>query len=270
MVVPDLTNPVLAPIVRAIEEAMWEAGLACLVTDTDNRTDRETALVEELVARRCEGLIVASASRGSAAIAGLAERDLPVVLVTREPDDHDFPFVGADDAGGARRAVEHLVALGHRHIAHLAGPGHLSTSVRRERAFREECDSRGIERPAVVHGSGFTVEGGIEATSRLLDDHPDVTGVVAGNDMMALGAYEALDRAGRRCPDDVSIVGHNDMPFMARVDPPLTTVSIPQHRIGTVAAAMLLQLRAGRIPQPRRRLVETTLVLRRSTGSPPR
>lgn len=268
IVLPDLTNPVLAPMVRAIEETLWAAGLACLVTDTDNRTDHEAALVTELVARRCEGLIVASAARTSRAVADLADTDLPVVLVTREPDGSGLPFVGADDATGVRSAVRHLVGLGHRRIGHLGGPEHLSTTVRRTRAFLDTCDDDDIRNPAVVHGPGFTIAGGVETMERMLADRPDVTAVIAGNDMMALGAYEVAERSGRRIPEDLSVVGHNDMPLMARVDPPLTTVSIRQELVGTTAAAMLLDLRAGGSPEPRRRLIETMLIERRSTAPP--
>jgi LacI family transcriptional regulator len=265
VVVPDLTNPVLAPIVRAIQETLWVEGLACLVTDTDNRIDMESTFVAELEARRCEGLIVATATRDSAAVARLVAGDVPVVLVTREPDDSTLPYVGGDDEAGVEAAIGHLVDLGHRRIAHLAGPERLSTTVHRVRAFRAACVARSIEPGPILHGSGYTVEGGLETMRLLLAAHPDITAVVAGNDMMALGAYDALDEAGKRCPDDISIVGHNDMPFMARVNPPLTTVAIPQSQIGVTAAEMLLELRGGTIPDPMRRLIPTRLVVRGST-----
>lgn len=265
VVIPDLTNPVLAPIVRSIEETLLEYGLACLVTDTDNREDRETALVAELEARRCEGLIIATAGRHSPAMSRLADTGTPAVLVTREPDGSRLPYVGADDAGGVTSAVEHLAGLGHRRIGHLAGPDHLSTTHIRVYAFREACVAAGIETASIAHGSGFTIEGGVESMRTLLDDTPGITAVVAGNDMMALGAYDVMAERGVRCPDDISVVGHNDMPFMSRVDPPLTTVAIPQSEIGVTAAHMLLELRAGRLPEPPRRLIPTRLVVRGST-----
>lgn len=265
VVVPDLTNPVLAPIVRAIQETLWPHGLACLVTDTDNRIDMESTFVTELEARRCEGLIIATATRDSAAVSRLTSGDVPVVLVTREPDDSPFPYVGADDEAGVEAAVSHLAGLGHRHIAQLAGPRDVSTTIHRVKAFRAACTVNGIETGPILHGSGYTVDGGRETMRLVLAEHPHVTAVVAGNDMMALGAYDALDEAGKRCPDDISIVGHNDMPFMARVDPPLTTVAIPQSEIGVTAAEMLLDLRAGKAPDPPRRLIPTRLVVRGST-----
>ncbi len=271
VVVPDLTNPVLPPIVRGIEAVLWESGLACLLADTDNRPERETALVDELRARRCEGLIVATATRTSAAVAGLAHGDLPTVLVTRETDERTLPLVAGDDAHGVEALLGHLVKLGHERIAHVTGPLDLSATVRREAAFRAALAAhRPAQEPVVLHGAAFTIPAGRQATAELLRARPDVTAILAGNDMIALGCYEALADAGLRCPWDVSVAGHNDMPLVSRVSPPLTTVAIPQHDIGAAAARTLLALLSGAAPVARRQLLPTTLIARGSTGPPKR
>ena len=266
MVVPDLTNPVLPPIVRGIEEVLWEAGLACLLADTDNRPDREAVLVDELLARRCEGLIVATATRTSATVAGLAAGDLPTVLVTRDTDAGALPLVAGDDAAGVTAAVRHLTDLGHARIVHVTGPRDLSTTVRREAAFRAAMLARDPSaEPRVLHGEAFTVPAGRAATAELLRDRRGITAILAGNDMIALGGYEALAAAGLRCPDDISVVGHNDMPLLAQVAPPLTTVAIPQREIGAAAARTLLALLAG-TDVAARQLLPTALVVRASTA----
>jgi len=270
VVVPDLTNPVLPPIVRGVEEVLWRAGLACLLADTDNRPERETALIDELRARRCEGLIVATATRTSPAVADLAHSDVPTVLVTRETDARSLPLVAGDDAGGVDDAVGHLAGLGHERIAHLTGPSNLSTTVRREAAFRAAMAAHPpAEEPVVLHGEAFTIPSGRELTAELLRIRGDVTAILAGNDMIALGCYQAIGEAGLRCPEDISIVGHNDMPLMAQVDPPLTTVAIPQRDIGAQAARTLLALIAGGIGVAERTLLATQLVVRGSTGPAP-
>jgi LacI family transcriptional regulator len=262
--VPDLTNPVIPPIVRGAEEALWEVGMACLLADTDNDPGREAALIEELRARRCEGLIVASATRDSEAVAALADADVATVLVTRGIDAGGLPLVAADDAAGVRAVVAHLLELGHERIAHVTGPRELSTTERRLRAVREAAGDA-----PVVFGDGFTIAAGERAAAELLRAHPDVTAIVAGNDMIALGCYAALAAAGLRCPDDVSVTGHNDMPFVARAQPPLTTVAIPARELGAEAARVLLtRLRGNDVPE--RVLLETRLILRGSTGAPAR
>lgn len=271
VIVPDLINPVLPPIVRGIEETLWEEGLACLLGDTDNRPEREEAFVEEMQARRCEGLVIATATRDSAAVTRLAQTDMPTVLVTRETDNSSMPFVAGDDAAGVAASVDHLVALGHEEIAYLAGPPELATTVRRKRAFLAAMERHrpGCE-PLVVHGTGFTTPAGHKAALEVLHTDRPLTAILAGNDMMALGVYESLAEAGLRCPEDVSVAGHNDMPFMGQINPPLTTVAIPQYQVGVEAARMLLAVRQGSRPDPYRRLLPTSLVVRGSTASPPR
>lgn len=267
IVVPDLTNPVIAPIVRGVEEALWSAGFACLLADTDNSPEREATLIAELLARRCEGLIVATATRADDAVRELAGReDTPTVLVTRGTDDGALPFVAGDDALGVTAAVEHLVALGHTRIAHLTGPLDLQTTVRRLAAFRAALPD-GVVR----HGPAFTIEAGRTLADDLLrlPGGREVTAVLAGNDMIALGCLEAFVHAGLRCPDDISLVGHNDMPMVDRVQPPLTTVSIPQREIGAEAARMLLARLSGEAAGAERRLLPTRLVVRASTAPPP-
>lgn len=270
VIIPDLINPVLPPIVRGIEETLWEEGLACLLADTDNRPEREEAFIEEMSARRCEGLVIATAARNSAAVDRLAAADMPTVLVTRETDNCSMPFVAGDDAAGVAASVDHLVGLGHEEIAYLAGPPDLATTVRRKAAFLAAMERHrpGYE-PLVVHGTGFTTPAGHKAALEVLHADRPVTAILAGNDMMALGVYASLAEAGLRCPDHISVAGHNDMPFMAQIDPPLTTVAIPQYQVGVEAARMLLAVRQGSRPDPYRRLLPTTLVVRGSTAPPP-
>ena len=121
--------------------------------------------------------------------------------------------------------------------------------------------------PLVVRGDNFTSPAGHAAALDVLKVGA-VTAFLAGNDMMALGVYRALDELGLECPTDISVVGHNDMPFMDQVDPPLTTVSVPQVEVGTEAARLLLALRAGDDPAERRVLLPTELVVRASTAPP--
>ncbi len=271
VVVPDLANPVIPPIVRGIENVLWTVGIACLLADTDNDGEREAALITELRDRHCDGLVVSTATRAGATVAALAKDGLPTVLVTRDIDAGSLPFVGADDAAGVRAAVTHLANLGHRRIAHLTGPPALSTTAVRLSAFEEAVRRRGFDPSDVLvsHGDGFTVDAGRELAAEMLAGRSDITAIVAGNDMIALGCYHALAEAGRRCPDDVSIVGHNDMPMVDSLQPPLTTVAIPQYEIGRRAASRMLEFLSGNAIGASRDLLPAELVIRGSTTSAP-
>jgi LacI family transcriptional regulator len=270
VVIPDLTNPVLPPIVRGIEETLWRAGLACLVADTDNDPEREAVAVSELQARRCDGLVVASATRESATVRALAAAGPAAVLVTRDVDGAGLSFVGGDDAAGVEAALNHLAGLGHERIGYLAGPADLSTTHTRLRAVRRAMAAAAPAGDLVVaHAGAYTVGAGRRAAADLIASRPDLTAILAGNDMVAIGVYEALAAAGLRCPADVSVAGHNDMPLVDKLEPPLTTVAIPQYEIGVAATQLLLErLNGDDGAAPERRLLPTRLVVRGSTAPP--
>jgi LacI family transcriptional regulator len=271
VVVPDLTNPVIPPIVRGIESVLWTAGIACLLADTDNEVEREAVLVDELLARRCEALIVATATRDSATVNALAGGEVPTVLVTRDIDSHALPLVAGDDASGVEAAVAHLAELGHRELAHVTGPLELSTTTRRLRALESAASRLDVDLSGrIVHGDAFTAEAGRRAASELLGRDRCFTAILAGNDLVALGCLAALAEAGLRCPEDVSIVGHNDTPMVANLAPPLTTVAIPQREIGARAAQLILDRLDGKPVAAEPVLLPTELVVRGSTAPPPR
>lgn len=272
IVVPDLTNPVVPPIVRGIEAVLWGSGIACVLADTDNSPEREAQLVAELRDRRCDGFIVSSATRSSPVPAELAADGIPAVLVTRGTDRACLPLVTSDDASGIDAVVAHLHELGHRRLAYVAGPPELSTTVTRRDAFVAAVARRGLDPSGIrlTSCAAYTAAAAAPVVHDLLVSDPQVTAIVAGNDMIALGCFVALEEAGLSCPEDVSVVGFNDMPLVDRLKPALTTVSIPQHEIGTAAASLLLERIAGRSETTASVLLPTLLMVRDSTSGPRR
>jgi LacI family transcriptional regulator len=188
--------------------------------------------------------------------------------VNRQTEHLDVSAVAGDDATGIARTVDHLVGLGHRDIAHVAGPLSVSTGAVRLRAFRTAMQGHGLPDDRVVEAEAYSEGAGHAAMLELLSgDRP--TAVVAGNDLLAIGCYDALAETGLTCPDDVSVVGFNDMPFIARLQPPLTSVRVPQYELGVEAARLLLDRLSGRTVTPRVVLLPVQLVVRGSTAPPP-
>jgi LacI family transcriptional regulator len=268
LVIPDLTNPLFPPIVRGIEDVLGPAGYNAWIVNTDNDPDRELAQIESLRFRQVEGLIVATARLEHPFLDGLAAAGLPLVLVNRRMSRGDIPSVTADDAAGVALAMAHLVELGHRRIAHLAGPQHTSTGRTRANAFRQALADHDLpDEPALrVECASWTELAGAAGLRELLDAGVDCTAILAGNDLIALGCYDALAERGARCPDDISIVGFNDMPYADKLNPPLTTVRIPHYAIGAEGAQLLLD----RLRDPHRHtrsvVLPLTLVVRGSTA----
>jgi len=141
----------------------------------------------------------------------------------------------------------------------------------RERTHLEAMRAAGLDAPPeqIRFGAYFTEQEGARACDELLDTAPELTAILAGNDLMAIGCYDTLEARGLSCPEDISIVGFNDMPFVDRLRPPLTSVRIPQREIGQVAAELLLEQLGGGDEPAAEILLEPTLIVRGST-TPPR
>jgi LacI family transcriptional regulator len=267
LVIPDLTNPLFPPIVRGIEKVLAEAGYSAWIVNTDNDPAREERQVESLRSRQVEGLIIATARRTHPLLVRLHQQGVRMVLVNRRVDKLDLPAVTADDDAGVAMAVGHLATLGHTRIAHLAGPTDTSTGVARARAFRHAIQDHGLaDDPALIVEAGYWSETeGATALRTLLERGIRFTAIVAGNDLIALGCYDVFAELGIRCPGDISVVGFNDMPFLDKMNPPLTTVRIPQYEIGGEAARLLLDTIDDPERHARSVLLPPSLVLRAST-----
>jgi LacI family transcriptional regulator len=268
MLVPDLANPVFAPIVAGVEAALAERQYAVLVAHARNDM-RALELVEGLAARRAEGLILATAHAADPVLARLIELGLPTVLVNRGDPDGRLSAVTPDDREGMRLIVRHLVGMGHRRVGHLAGPQDVSTGFLRAEGFRSAMAEAGLTPGPVVPADAYTREAGERAAKQLMARDGGLTAIAAANDLIALGALRALSARGLSCPGDISVSGHNDMPLVDMVQPPLTTIRIFHDRIGREGARLLLD----RIARPEAALIEIRtapeLIVRASTAAPP-
>jgi LacI family transcriptional regulator len=270
VLIPDLTNPLFPPIVRGIEDRLGAAGYTPLIVNTDNDPERERSHIEAMLARQVDGLIAATARLDVTVLTEAAAAGIPLVLVNRSLEDGSAAAVTVDDRKGIGLAVDHVAGLGHRLIGHVAGPQNVSTGHLRHLGFTEAIHEAGLTvDPGHVSCAGaFTEPEGARACAAVLEHEPRVTAIVAANDRLAMGCYDTLARLGLTCPSDVSIVGFNDMPFIDRLQPPLTSVRVPQREIGSTAAELLLaQLSDGGDPA-RQILLDPELVVRASTAPP--
>lgn len=270
ILLPDLTNPLFPPITRGIEDALIAAGYTAVIANTDNDPRREARQLAALRSRQVDGFIVATALRSDPQLAELSEQRVPIVLVNRRVESLPIPAVTGDDQSGVEQAVRHLARLGHRRIAHLAGPGNTSTGHGRRRAFKQAVEDAGLAAdPALIVPSGsFTEAAGAAALDVLLDSGAEFSAVVAGNDLIALGCYDVMERRGLSCPGDLSLIGFNDMPFIDKLKPPLTTVRVPHTAIGAEAARLLLQRITDPAAPPKSVTFPVTLIERGSTARP--
>jgi LacI family transcriptional regulator len=269
MVVPDIMSLLFPPILQGVEATLLKEGYMTIVANSANDPARHRRILSGMLEHQVDGLILATATLRDPVLDEGIEARVPVVLINRTDESGRAPAVLNDDIRGIGLAVRHLAALGHRRIAHVAGPRWLSTGMMRLRGFRLAVDELSLaegKRP-VIEAGAFTREAGRAACLELIANHPDITAIVAANDLLALGCYDAFDERRISCPGYISVTGYNDAPFVDMVSPPLTTVRIDQHEMG-VAAARLLLARMNGEEIAADTLMRPELVQRRSTAVP--
>ena len=250
VIVPDITNPFFALLVRAVERAAREADLQVLLVDTGERSDEEERAVRTL-GPEVDGLIVVSPRKLHRSI---EHADTPTVFVNRPVTGR--ASVVMRSAAAAADALRHLAALGHDRLVYVGGPkGSWAAGERREAVLRTGKSS-GIDVVA-IQAEAPTVEAASAAVDAILGQ--GATAVMAFNDQLALGIIAGLVRRGVRVPDDISVVGCDDVPMAEMVAPPLTTISMPTAEAGAAAVALLTD-------EPRTVELSGSLVVRGSTG----
>ena len=272
LIVTDIENPYFPQLVRAVEDAARDEGYAILLCNASDDPEREAFYLDLLVDRRVDGLIIAASSLGVRHQEWLAAARLPVVLVNTAAPDVDLPSIMSDNREGGRLAAGHLLGLGHRRFGYLMAPPRNVDAPDRLAGVRQALAEAGLGQDAPVVTTGEPLVGGGEAAMlEMVDRAPDVSAVVAYNDLMAIGALRALRQLGRRVPLDVSIVGFDDVAFAAYVDPPITTISQGTIEMGRWAVAQLARrLRSGNDLEPAASVrLPVHLVVRGSTGPAP-
>ncbi len=228
LLVSDVTNPFYFGIIRGAELAAHHAGVAITLIDSQESRSLERRLVEHTLPS-VDGLIVASSRVSDTDLRAVAKQ-VPVVILNRQVNG--LACVLPDTRSGMQQAVDHLVGLGHRRMAYLAGPPTSWADGQRWRTFRDACLGLGV----VNHRCGPvspTVRGGEEAVDEVLRE--PVTAVVAYNDLVAIGLMRALTRRGVRVPQDISVMGFDNTFASDLVTPGLTTVAAPLTALGEQA-----------------------------------
>jgi LacI family transcriptional regulator len=268
LIMPDISNPYYAEIARGIEDAISRQGHTLVTCNTDRKPDRISHSVALLREKQVDGIILGGGGTLDASrFAALRDCGTRVVLIGRYAVD--LPAVRVDNVKGAREAAAHLLALGHRRVAVLAGPKISTTTVDRLAGFRQAFDEFGLPFPSrwLLYGD-LRPESGLEAAERLFATRRAPTAILAINDQMAIGAMRGILRRGLEIPRQVSVIGFDDIALASFVTPALTTMALPLHQMGVAAGEMILRSLAG-MEQPKEAWFTPTLVVRESSAEPP-
>ncbi len=266
LVMPDMTNPFFTTLAHGVETAAREVGISLLIANSDEQEDEERRLVQVLLQRQVDGILIIPAGAGAETIGQCRAHGVPVVVVDRRPAISGVDVVRADSEGGALQLGRLLAGLGHRHMAVLTGPASVPTAVDRAAWFSWALvEESGLPAPAVAHGA-FTIESGHAMTLSVMDHAPRPTALFAANNFIAIGVQHGLVELGLRVPDDVAVVGLDDLPQAMVTFPFLTVAAQPAFELGHRSVGVFLDRLADPGRPAQEVVLPTEIVIRRSSG----
>jgi LacI family transcriptional regulator len=272
LIVADLGNPFVAPVIRGFGRAVQRHGLLPVIAETEDDSARLRTVIDDLLGRRVDALVITAAQlKDRPFINDLVQQHVPIVLASRRLPDVDVPTVVHDGGRGGQLAARHLYSLGHVLVGMIKGSDEIQSFLDRGDAFRTNAQALGVRVLEVEYQRHVDYMGnGREQMRLLLEANPALTGVFAQNDLMAVGAIDGIRDAGLRCPENVSVIGHDDAPLVDHIDPALTTIHTRGEELGRLAGEMVVAVLRSPSEPPQSLALLPKLITRRSTGPAPR
>ncbi|MCQ6264762.1 LacI family transcriptional regulator [Fictibacillus sp. WQ 8-8] len=238
LIVPDIVNPFFPELARAVEDTAHKLGYNVVFCNTDENAEKEEDYLEILLQKYVDGLIVASNTLTAEKVKQL---NIPVVSIDRKINA-DIPTVVVKNKSGAQKAASFLKGMGCKRIAHLSGPEHIDNAMERRAGYLEEVGSELWFDSSYIEDGNYDMKTAIKATLQLLNRHPEIDGIFAGNDVMAIGAIKAAHQFGKKVPEELAIIGFDGIALSEATTPELTTVGQPIYDMGTIVADLLVKL----------------------------
>lgn len=271
LVLPDIQNPFYVDVIRGVESYAYEHDYAVMIGNFGQDQERQKLYLDIFKSESVDGLIVAPSHGEDQQIIETIENGFHVVCIDRGLSEVDVDVVKVNNHKGAFSAVEYLIGLGHKRIAHIAGLSHIPTTVERVEGYMAAMAKHGVEvDPDLVRYSRSDYQSGADIMQELLDLESPPTAVFTANNLLTLGALKTINDNGLAIPRDISIVGFDDMYWSGSLNPPLTAVQQSGYDIGHKATELLLQ-RIGKSGGHSTNIIfETTLIERKSCQAPPK
>ncbi|MGM9534681.1 MAG: LacI family DNA-binding transcriptional regulator [Intestinibacter sp.] len=242
MIVPNIENPFFNELARVIEKEAYENGYRILLCNSDDNEEKELMNIQMLNQLKADGIIIMTNSSKTAQ--EVEKYDFPVVLVDRKfSSDKEMAVVEADNYKGGRMATEHLIKCGCKNIVCMRGPQSLSSAEQRYLGYRDICKEYGLNEQYIE--CDYSYESGLKKTKELIKKYPDVDGIIASNDMVAISVYKVISKKGYRVPEDIQIIGFDNISFSWLSTPEITTIAQPIKKMGKKAAQIIIQHKKG-------------------------
>ena len=266
MVVVAISDPFMGRIVEGVEQVAIGAGFNVILSTSQNDRQREIAVIDVLQQRRVDGIIVVASHLFDRYRHYFDRIEVPIVMIDEQEPGGVIHSVAVDDLGGARLAVEHLLALGHRRIGYVGVTNRPKSNQHRLKGYQEALQAAGITPdPTLIFASNHIEDHAKRGEASLEPlSAAGATAIFFYNDMTAIGVLSACYKRGFSVPDDLSVVGFDDIDMAAYTIPPLTTIRQPRLELGQRAMQMILDLLAGQTPE--NQLISGELVVRETTA----
>jgi DNA-binding LacI/PurR family transcriptional regulator len=265
LVVPDIQNPFYVDVVRGVEECAYQQEFAVMIGNFNQDQNKEKLYLDILQSESIDGFIVAPSHGKDQHIMQVIENGYSVVCIDRGLNGMDVDVVKVNNEAGAFGAIEYLIHLGHRKIAHITGHPQIPTTVERVAGYENAMAKHNIEIDArLIKNSKSNYQSGAALMQELLDLADPPTAVFTANNLLTLGALKTIHENGLSIPDDISIVGFDDMYWSMSLNPPLTAVRQSGYDIGNRAAQLLLKKIANPDRPTSSVVLDTELIVRQS------
>ncbi len=265
LLISDIENPFFPELIKGFETAAFQAGAETLLCSTNYDSSLAALAVRRFIESQVRGVTVMTSQLDPPLIAEMLDLEIAVLLLDGQTTRKNQGVIRVDYSRGAQQAVAHLRALGHRRIAFVTGPQNRVSAVNFQKVLLEAFHRVATPAPLLIEGNN-RIDGGEEAVRRILSGKKAPTAVLCGNDLSALGVVRALSEAGFSVPGDISVIGADDVALAQFVQPALTTIRIPRGQLGQLAFEQMEKLLRTQRRRGVETSVETSLVIRQSTG----
>lgn len=272
LLIGDLLNPFFWEIAQGVQDEVNNQQMTLTLYNLAVRPERQSQLLKQLKKSQVNGVILTGLAPFPELLEWQERQNIPVVLFNRHVLQPNVHCIVVDFENGMYRATQHLLALGHTRIGHLASPSTGEIAEARLRGIKAALVGAGLDLRSEwcpIVPPGREVGGGFQAMRMLLElpENERPTAVIAFNDIIAVGALHAVHGAGLNVPQDISIIGVDDIALAGHSHPPLTTINQPKYHMGKLAVQTLRRMKEGRISLNNNcTILETPLIVRESTG----
>jgi DNA-binding LacI/PurR family transcriptional regulator len=265
LVISEIANPYFPEIIRGFQAAAWDRGFDVLLFNTEYQPARIEAVIRKLIESDVRGVAIMTSSVDKLATAELTAAGIGVVFCNLGAPERLISNISIDYQSGIKEAIEHVVKLGHRRAAVIAGPGNNRTAITIMQAMVAMLNERKLH-PFPVIECNYRVDAGASAVREILSQPEIPTVIFCGSDLIAMGAMKTLEEEGVQVPEDVSVIGIDDISFAFLARPPLTTISVPRESLGVIAFEALEKVMKLKRRKGADYYLGTRLVVRKSTA----